>query len=118
MRPSEIEEKCKWRSYHNDEMISGSMNKRIKEIVEQHHIKMYFQSKAHATSPWAMQTRRQQKGPVGTQTRHEDTRNSDRSMDEQTWQQNIPMGSNHTMVPTRTTTREQRQKNSKAEGKT
>ena len=31
-------------------MISGSMNKRIKEIVEQHHIKMYFQSKTLATS--------------------------------------------------------------------
>ena len=49
-RPREVEEKCKWRLYHNDEMISGSMNKRIKEIVEQHHIKMYFQTKAHATS--------------------------------------------------------------------
>ena len=49
-RPREIEEKCKWRLYHNGEMISGSMNKRIKEIVEQHHIKMYFQSKTLATS--------------------------------------------------------------------
>ena len=26
-RPREVEEKCKWRLYHNDEMISGSMNK-------------------------------------------------------------------------------------------
>jgi hypothetical protein len=50
LRPRDIEEKCKWRLYHNDEMISGSMNKRIKEIVEQHHIKMYFQSKTQATS--------------------------------------------------------------------
>ena len=31
-------------------MISGSMNKGVKEIVEQHHIKMYFQTKTHATS--------------------------------------------------------------------
>ena len=31
-------------------MISGSMNKRVKEIVEQHHIKMFFQTKTHATS--------------------------------------------------------------------
>jgi hypothetical protein len=44
-RPKEVEEKCKWRLYHNDKMISGSMNKRLKEIVEQHHIKMYFQTK-------------------------------------------------------------------------
>ena len=48
-RPREVEEKCKWRLYHDDEMISGSMNKRIKEIVEQHHLKMYFQKKTHAT---------------------------------------------------------------------
>ena len=32
-----------------------------------------------------MQTWRKQKGPLGTHNRHEDTRNSDRSMDEQTW---------------------------------
>ena len=31
-------------------MISGSMNKRLKEIVEQHHLKMYFQKKTQATS--------------------------------------------------------------------
>jgi hypothetical protein len=31
-RPKEVEEKCKWRLYHSDGMISGSMNKRIKEI--------------------------------------------------------------------------------------
>jgi hypothetical protein len=36
--------------YHNNEIISGSLNKRIKEIVEQHHLKMYFQKKTHATS--------------------------------------------------------------------
>jgi hypothetical protein len=51
-RPREVEEKCKWRIYHNDKMISGSMNKRIKEIVciAQHHTQMYFQKKPHATS--------------------------------------------------------------------
>ena len=50
-RPSrEVEEECKWRLYHDDEMISGSMNKRIKEIVEQHHLEMYFKKKTHATS--------------------------------------------------------------------
>jgi hypothetical protein len=33
-------------------MTSGSMNKRlcIKEIVEQHHLEMYFQTKTHVTS--------------------------------------------------------------------
>jgi hypothetical protein len=31
-------------------MISGSMNKRIKEIAEQHHLKMHYQKKNHATS--------------------------------------------------------------------
>ena len=57
-RPKEVEEKCKWRLYHNDEMISGSMNKRVKEIVELHHIKMHFQTKTHATS--SCKTRRKQ----------------------------------------------------------
>jgi hypothetical protein len=49
-RPKEVEEKCKWRLYHKNEMISGSLNKRLKEIVEQHHLKMYFQRKTHAIS--------------------------------------------------------------------
>jgi hypothetical protein len=53
-RPKEVEEKCKWRLYHNNEMISGSLNKRIKEIVEQHHFKMYFQKKTHATSTYRL----------------------------------------------------------------
>ena len=80
-RPKEVEEKCKWRLYHNDKMISGSMNKRLKEIVEQHHLKMYFQKKH--TSNIIMQTRRKQQRPLGTQTGYKDTRNSGGSMDEQ-----------------------------------
>jgi hypothetical protein len=50
-RPKEVEEKCKWRLYHNDEMISGSMNKRIKRNSRTApHKDVIFQTKAHATS--------------------------------------------------------------------
>jgi hypothetical protein len=37
------------RPCHNDKMISGSMKEIIKEIVEHHHVQMYFKRNTHAT---------------------------------------------------------------------
>ena len=85
------------------------MNKRLKEIVEQHHIYKDVLSNEN-TSNIILQTRRKQQRTLGTQTGYKDTRNSGGSMDEQTREHNTPMESNSTVVPTRATAGEQRQK--------
>ena len=89
-RPKEVEEKCKWRLYHSDGMISGSMNKRIKEIHSGAPSPADVLQKENACKV-NMQTGRKQQGTLGTNYRHQDTRNSSGSMDEQTRKQNYPM---------------------------
>jgi hypothetical protein len=89
-------------------MISGSMNKRTKEIVEQYHLQMYFKKKTQATSTCRLgESNKEHWGQMIDVKIHE---TSVEAWTNKHGNKTNPMEDNNTMAPLRTTTRKQRSK--------